>query len=434
MATLLNAYLRVVVQERQAPQIVTVSYSYPMAFNEADLGSLADAAAATATALQDATGLTWNIERGVDESAAAAQNAGDTSCNVLVYLDMGGGSADIAVKPSGGRRREEVYLTSVAYAGSALVDAFAGRHDDATGRRVGSCMNSNASVDALHRKVREAATARDVIGDSTLFNRAWLKVTERRIGCFYHYLTEYVSRLLAAGLIERRFGPLDDGIRFGVFLLGNGWGFASQLTEGDFASMLAERIFKRTRVLVSQEKHAQAVALRGELKPSALTMEVGRLDGVPHAKAAVAFGLLKEAGARTSLGASKGGTRRGIVGVTTKVARREVPVPWFAYYSTADNGPPNVELEGGGDDWGDVDKVHPFYAAIPPDAQLDWPNPEPAWPTDLDGPLELDERLNQTRGPLREGCKLDKNNRWFAQGPYEVMLEKLFKPKLSEIG
>ena len=435
LATLLNAYVRVAAQERQAPQVVSVTYSYPMAFDDEDLGSLSDAAAEAARSLQAATGLTWNIERGLDESAAAARNAGETSCNVLIYLDMGGGSTDIAVKSLDGKRKEDdVYLTSVAYAGSAVVDAFAGRRDDATGRRVGSCMNSNASVDALHRKVREASSTRDVIGDATLFNRAWLKVTEKRIASFYNYLTEYVARLVAAGLIERRFGPVDEGIRFGFFFLGNGWGFASQITEGDFASMLAERTFKRARLLLGQDKSEQAAALKKDLKPSALTMEVGRLDGVPHPKAAVAYGLLKEAGARRAYRSSGGGTRRGIVGVTTKVGRREVPVPWFAYYSTSDNGPPPATLPEAGDDWANLEKAHPFYAAIPPDAQLDWPNPEPAWPDDLEGPLELDERLNHTRGPMREGCKLDKNNRWFAQGPYEVLLERLFKPKLAEIG
>ncbi len=434
LATLMNAYVRMAAQERQAPQIVTVTYSYPMAFNDADLTSLADAAAEAAAALHAATGLTWNIERGLDESAAAAQNAGDTSCNVLVYLDMGGGSADVAVKPSGGKKSEAVYLTSVAYAGSALVDAFAGRLDDATGRRIGSCMNSNASVDALHRKVREAASARDVIGDNTLFNRAWGKVTEKRIACFYNYLAEYVARLLAAGLIERRFGPLDDGVRFGFFFLGNGWGFASQLTEGDFSSMLAGRIFERAMVLVDLDESEQASALKEELDPEKLAMEVGVLNGPPHAKAAVAYGLLTGSGSRMSLDGSRGGTRRGIVGVNTKVARREAQVPWFAYYNTTDNGPPAGGGEGGKRQWGKIKKEHPFYAAIPPDTQLDWPKPEPAWPDDLEGPLELDERLNHTRGPLREGCKLDKNNGWFAQGPYEVLLEKLFKPKLAEIG
>lgn len=431
-AALMNSVLRTIAKLGQVPHQIDVRYGYPMAFCEDDLQTLQSAAEMAGQTLTALTGMAWNLTLGLDESAAAAKNAGAPSINVFVYIDMGGGSADIAVKLKRTANHEEaVFLTSVRYAGSALLDSFAGIEDPSSRRRVGSCLSQAATVDTLHRKVRECKKANDVLTDS-VFNRAMANVVERRIACFYYYLTEYVSRLLASGLIEQRFGDPGQKLRFGVFLLGNGWGFATRLlAAGMYANLVCDRIFKRMLALIRQDETDPAMKLKAILKPSSLAFECGELEGPPHAKAAVAYGQLRG----QVQGSSKGtyGCRSGSLGVTTKIGNSIVP--WYARYSTVPGGPPGQSSDRSyvpSDSWDDPGE-HSYYKPWPIDSILDWPAAEPAWPDDLPGPLTLDERLNRTRGHLRDACSLKNNAGWFAQGPYEVMLEKLFRPKLGGI-
>src|ERR1700759_1115386 len=115
----------------------------------------------------------------------------------FVYVDMGGGSTDIAIKAEHGERSELVYLTSVSYAGSALLDAYGGRVDPQTGRPVGAWLAMNTPKEKLRRSIRMAESARQVLGDPSLFPPSKVRTTEYRTRHFYFYLTEYIARLLA---------------------------------------------------------------------------------------------------------------------------------------------------------------------------------------------------------------------------------------------
>jgi hypothetical protein len=452
-AVLMNALLRATAMGVTFPQTVHVWYSYPMAFDPDDLNKLAETTARAEKYLSEVTGLSWKIEKGLDESTAAARNGGDPGCQVAVYLDMGGGSSDIAiVRRITDTKAEPVFLTSARYAGSALLDAFAGRENPSTRRRDGSCLSQNATVDALHRKVRETPSINDVLADS-IFNRAMAKVVERRIGCFYNYLAEYVARLLASALLEGRLGHVEGQLGIGVHFLGNGWGFASRLSaNSQFAPLIVNRISKRLEILLRDEilkenPSEEAKRLGETFFPDMLefqnfvygsggtALQASQLAIPPHPKAAVAFGLLQD-GSGSPSGGVHAEARIGILGMDTKIAT--TMVPWFARFNTAENdkagGPPKAAASKARS-WTAVGSSHPYYKPDwSKDSMLDWPDATPNLPEDLPSPQALDIRLSATRGKLKAECSLSKNNGWFAKGPYEVLLETLFKPSLGLIG
>jgi hypothetical protein len=195
--------------------------------------------------------------------------------------------------------------------------------------------------------------------------------------------------------------------------------------------------------LLTAEKSEYADRIRAALKGARLSHETGPLRDVPHEKAAVAFGLLKEATEAKKIrdADSKAGTF-GILGWETRVDGIK-HIPWFAMYKTNENGPPIPTTGPGSNEVvfgeaptgaGDGEIDTPWYRDFPSSPSLDWHDTEPKLPLKLEPPFELDKNLNMTRGPLKRGCMPTGNRNWFMKGPYEVMLEELFRPKLKTIG
>jgi hypothetical protein len=442
-AILTWAYVRAAISSRQAANQVTVLYSQPMSFDDSDSKALGASAELASTRLTSLTGIDWHLQQSVDESTAAAMNAGETSANVLVYLDMGGGSTDIAIKlRTGSKKWETVYVTSVVYAGGVLLHGYAGGGDPRN-----SCLAGKVTVDTLRRKVREARDAKDLLGDPTLFNRAFERVTNTRTQHFYGYLIELVARMLAAGVLDQRFREVREGalkfpteLKFGFFFLGNGWGFAGQ-AAGDVPSILSEQIFLRAFALIKAEKSSYATAVKGATKGVQFSHEAGKLLKVPHAKAAVALGVLKAVGVAGEMRAEP---RSGILGWDTKADERDIP--WFVRYTRAGSTGPLPPRTSATDARAvvvltlddepspvDVSVIEtPWYAPVSSSARLDWQNVPPALPETLEKPFDLDPGLNQTRGPLKARCEVNAGQ-FFSEGPYEVMLEVLFAAKIAEI-
>jgi hypothetical protein len=442
-AVLMNAYVRCVLgYRRDAARTVTVRWSYPISFHKEDLRALQKAADLAQDALGRLTGLDWTLTMGADESVAAAANAGDPGAKVAVYLDMGGGSTDVAIKIE--RRPdkwEDVYLTSVRYAGMSLLSAYQGQQKNE------SCLAGKTTLDVLRRRVREAPHVNTVLGDPTLFNRNQEAVTKNRTFHFYGYLTEYVARMLAAGFLDQRFkiaGVVDAlefprELKIAMYFLGNGWRFHAWLAGNDHVG-LGKDIWKRMMELLTAEKSEYADRIRAQLKGARLSHSVERAQ-VPHEKAAVAFGLLKE-GRRTRTSETDTGTC-GILGWETRVDGIK-PIPWFAMYDTKDGEPPAPTARAGSDDvvvfgedpaasnGSEIDA--PWYRDFPSSPSLDWHDSSPKLALKLESPFELDPNLNMTRGALKRGCMPTGSQRWFAKGPYEVLLEELFRPKLKTIG
>ncbi len=445
---LMVAFVRAAVASGQVARRANVIYSFPMAFSEDELPTLRGSLSRAVEQLDRLTGVEWNAKIGVDESAAAALNAGETSANLLVYLDMGGGSTDIGVKLLRGNKAEEVYLTSVAYAGSALLAGYAGAVDPNTSKVTGSCLAGKASLDTLRRRVREAKLAKDVLGDPTLFNSAYARVVQTRTRHFYGYLIEYVARIIAAGFLDQRFrdNPSEPGpprfpgqISISFFFLGNGWGFAS-LFGAKPTQDIARQIFDRVFELVEQESSPYGEEVKKGLSAVEVSYEVGQLRDVPHSKAAVALGLLSD-GAHRAGHESKEFLRGSVLGITTKVDGRQVP--WFVKCSNAGKPPaPGAGTAGGeGSRRTFGAKTAPaaneslrtswYESPLRENDRLDWEDAPPLLPDTLEKPFDLDKGLNGTRGALRAQC--EPRSGWFPRGAYEVLLESLFKPKLREI-
>lgn len=443
IAVLMNAYVRAVLGYRRgAARAVNVQWSHPISFNTQDLRTLQEATNLAQQALSRLTGLDWTFAIGADESVAAAANAGDPGANIAVYLDMGGGSTDVAVKIE--RRPgkwEDIYLTSVRYAGMSLLAAYQGQ------QKGESCLAGKTTLDVLRRRVREAPHLNTVLGDPTLFNKNQEAVTRNRTFHFYGYLTEYVARMLAAGFLDQRFKTADAAqnlefpraLKIAFYFLGNGWRFHTWLAGNDQAGP-GKDIWKRMMELITAERSEYADRIRAALKGARLSHTTEKLSDVPHEKAAVAFGLLKEFRRARSQDRETG--TAGILGWETRVDGTR-QIPWFAMYDTKESGPPAPVSGSAADEVvfgetspsagsGDIDT--PWYRDFPSSPSLDWQDTEPRLPLKLEPPFELDPNLNMTRGPLKRGCMPTGNQNWFVKGPYEVMLEELFRPRLKTIG
>ena len=274
-AVLLNSFARMCVQYRVSPRNIEVLCSYPMSFEEGDWQTLSAAILLATNALKEQTGLEWTLRLGDDESTAAAANAGNPGAAVHVYLDMGGGSTDIAVrferKPN---NLETVYLSSVRYAGMTLLGAYAGSSQQT------SCLASGATVDMLRRRVREARHINEVLGDGTLLAKRQEKVRGNRTLQFYGYLVEFVARTVAAGFLDQRFMIVNSAgehvfpseLRVAVFLLGNGWRFYGSLAE-DFTTSISGDIQKRVETLVGEEKGPYAEAILQRLAGTEMVLK-----------------------------------------------------------------------------------------------------------------------------------------------------------------
>ena len=443
-AVLASAYLRACIASGQWADRVSVTYSYPASFDpETDLKALHAAATITRERLERDTNLQWTLKPGADESAAVVGKR-DFNAQIHVYLDMGGGSTDIAItlKQNADRPAIPVYLTSVRYAGLTLLAGYGG-----DGKQH-SCLVGRATVDQLRRRVREAKTTTQVIGDPALFDQRQQAVIQNRTRHFYGYIVEYVARLLAAGFLDQRFKVEGEDGKLGfpsqmniaVIFLGNGWRFNATLAK-EYEATMCDAIYERMNALIAAEAKASEYG-RSVVAMLDIDVEqkVARLPKeVPHEKAAVAMGLLEQ---RASGAAQTTSHTRAILGWTTSVSSRH-EVPWFALYDSARLQPvsPDASIgEGPGKKKGKLGATSepagdatPWYVPFASTPNLDWKDTVPRLPPSLLSPFDLDPDLDLTRGALRRACGRT-GEKWFLRGPYEVLLEELFGPKLRVMG
>lgn len=447
-AVLLCSYVRCATASGQAAASVHVLYSYPLSFEPDDLQSLDEAMQMAVGQLGPLTGVNWSASRGPDEAEAAAVNAGDPGGNVFVYLDLGGGSTDIAIKVDHGQsadvRKTLVYATSLRYAGSDLLAAYRGIDPSRDDAPRDACLRDGVPPHLLDRRLREVRSCRDVLRDDTLFKPRWSRVLLRRTQAFYGYLVEYVARLLAAGILDQRFAlpePTGAGVvfpsrfRFVFFLLGNGWSFAQHVFEKDVRSHLERTILQRVLTLVGEAPGPYAEAIRMLLQNEP---ELGRgdLQDVPHLKSAVALGLLRSLAMPGATSAVA--ERAAIVGLDTRVG--EHTIPWFARYSARDVGPSPPGVTQPAMSWrGSVTAnaagplATPWYRAVSPGAKVNLPLHAPDFPLDLLSPFEPPDALGSVRNELQQECAFERNGGWFAKGSYEIILERMLRGRLREV-
>lgn len=338
-AALMQALTRIVLGGQPAPATVTVTYSYPMAFIADDKTLLDGSVSGACKNLTRLTGVGFSPNPGVDESRAAAAHA-QKEVPLAIYVDMGGGTTDIGaiwspMTATGGTSRV-LFSTSVQYAGSALLDGFAGKE----GQAASSCLTSTGKDD-LKRRVREADRMNDLRADSRLFQTTFAKITENRTRHFYYYVVEYVARMIAAALIEgiatvdEKFLPETKVV---VYLLGNGWGFFEFVAPNPYETLVYE-LEHRVRALLEGEPAAQQVHDAAGVTPRQVRLEFvdGKIKDLPHRKAAVATGVLKALRNKEHSGSVGGAI--GLVGWTTRVNEGLAgTIPWYRRYDARPEG------------------------------------------------------------------------------------------------
>lgn len=388
-----------------APGNIDLKFSYPLVFKKEDVEALLEDWEKVAHRIKAATGLQVDVDKApIDEATAATGTLRPKKDTVRVVIDIGGGTTDIAVLWST-RSLDEVaplvYVTSVDFAGTNILQAFQGMNKSP------SCLLPTASIEALKRRVREAKTVREALAADDLLNSSREKLLHKRIGMFYGYLLEYMARMIVAplGYEDGSFHGIhrDDDcrvtlpLRVEVLLLGNGWAFGDMVDSEGVVEMVDALLASRTTAI--------AASLGRDDKPQ-VKVSVRRPEGVSHPKAAVAMGLLNFEGGNGAHAADRKVVQRRIVGITTQVG--DVSVPWWQ------------EVKGKGD----RKPLHVDYE-LEAGAYLDWDaGAVPKFPKSLRSPHELDENLDKTARNLMKAVSVERQ--WLQASPFEVLLQDLF--------
>jgi len=391
---------------------VDVNFSFPLAFDREQREDFAGLLGEVVKSVSAMTGLNVTLNTPLVDEARAAASSLVSHGPACLYVDIGGGSSDIALDIIRTDEREESsiykYIASFQYAGGALVDAYDG----------GNCLS--VGVNVFRRLVREVGRVKEMFRRGQGFQPRPEKVN-RKTALFYGYLMEFLARLLAAHIIseewteklseDEKMRILKEGYNVELYPLGNGWGFGALLDEEYSRTAFAGDLSDRANKILDEAAHKLD---RMNMPRVAVKAPEGFGEGDP--KEAVVFGLLK-AKMEFRRRVSVNWQYRTIVGYTTKAGTtREVP-----WYRPVDDRA--MLLEGGKTPNGEGEL---------PNAHLTCPpNEWPGFHSKLLSPHELDAGLNRTSNELQT-CLLA-SNKWFHQSPFHVILEKLIKPKLKDI-
>jgi hypothetical protein len=389
---------------------VSIRFSYPLAFSEEDCKAFEDVVLRdVAQALQRQTGIEVKMELSLDESRAAASSIGQLAAGYAAYLyvDIGGGSTDIALEVVGDQReaRRKTYVASVKYAGTGLVYAY----------DKGGCLRPDCDINKFRRLIREAGNVAELRKLGTVFDPHKENPIISKTDYFYGYLREFLARLLAAHILNgdwlngvsesERAGIMAEGYEVALFGFGNGWGFGKIIDPGYIRDVFAERLTDRVTKILDEARS----------RPEMAGKEIPRLkiEGkeIAQPKRAVAEGLLKASSSQRE--AREDWTFRTILGWTAQIGRQR-KVPWYRPITNRDRCPEGEE-------------------PISNISTVDCPAEEwPIFPAGLSTPQELDRDFNTTRKNLSDACLITRRV-WLVQSPFHILLEQLFKPKLKEM-
>lgn len=395
---------------------VHVHFSYPLAFDQNVLDDYKGVMDEVAEAVSRQAGVKVGREENpLDEARAAARHADqpgaqDSAC---LYVDIGGGSTDIALlrRSQGGKELDTyTYICSFQYAGSALTTALA----------KGGCLAPGSDLARFRRKLREVGSVKELMNSESVFLSKKRNAIEAKSSYFYAYLRQFLARLLAAHIITGEWrgqadGPAAQAAAGGqqqrpvyhvlLYPLGNGWGFGSFI-DAQYTRRFTERLTGEANNIIRDAVD------RGIVPPD--TPEVLVKDSEPkHPKSAVAFGVLSEVQGRQT--SKQEWPSRTILGWTTQVGRTH-KVDWYQPIVGDSADPPRGQPE------------------VPPHATLDCPPGEwPAFPDSLYTPHDLDDGLKRTGRYLARCSPGAGEKKWFVESPFHVMLEKLFKPELEKL-
>jgi hypothetical protein len=391
---------------------VDVNFSFPLAFERDQYEKFEKLLEEVVGSVKDMTGLDITLITPLVDEARAAASSLVSHGPACLYVDIGGGSSDIALDIIRSDERAESsiykYIASFQYAGGALVDAYDG----------GKCLS--VSINAFRRMVREVGQVEELFKTGRGFQPRQERIHATTF-YFYGYLLEFLSRMLAAHMItgewteklseEQKKQILQEGYQVELYPLGNGWGFG-RLFDAEYAKRaFAVDLADRTAKILEEAK----VELKRQDIPK-VNVGVPEGFGDNDPKEAVVFGLLK-AKMEFRQRVDVNWQYRTIVGYTTKVGPTR-SVPW---YRPVDDRA--MLLEGG--------KVTDGEGELPNASLTCPPNEWPGFHGKLFAPHDLDPGLNRTSNDLQTCLRM--SSKWFHQSPFHIILEKLIKPKLKEI-
>jgi len=404
LSLLLLVGLANLAREERLGRGLEVQFAYPLAFDEDMRSTLESTLQKVSSFLRNAVGLPVRCTLRMDETRAASYSVGELGPQYSAYLfvDIGGGSTDIALMVRTERREVCVIVDSIRYAGSALVTALSR----------GQCLREGVSEAEFRRLIREAEGLTTLQRIGNVFDQRREPAIVHKDQYFYRYLIEYLARILAAHIISEEWKDFRsqqeidiiqrDGYYVALYPLGNGWEFGSLLHPYYVSQRFALELQQRTETILRE--------VLGDQRSNfpAVRVVAATLQSI-HPKAAVAHGILKASDIRRI--ESLGSPLRTILGWTVQVGRIR-RVPWHR------------ETDGY--------TVPQEEAPIQPGLSLDCPPDEPPrFPSDLAGPYDIDRNLNQTRQILNRECL--RGREWFVRTPMQIFMEHLFKSHLERV-
>jgi hypothetical protein len=390
-----------------------IKFSYPLAFSDEMRTDFQQVLRDTVESVTQQTGVKVGYDQEmVDEARAAAKTADlpgnqDAAC---LYVDIGGGSTDIALLKLATEERDlhrYMYVCSFQYAGGGLVSALA----------KGGCLIPGSDIANFRRKVREVGSVKELMNSESVFLTRKKNAIEAKGSYFYAYLRQFLARLLAAHVISgewRGRGPLVESTveggrpiyRIVFYTLGNGWGFGGFI-DTQYPTRFSESLAVEVNQIIDE-------AIKREVIPATSPTIAIQCSQVKNPKGAVAEGTIKDELPGRAVKVEEWKART-ILGWTTQVGQSR-SVPWFREVIEGSSSPP------------------PGETPIPSNATLNCAQDEwPSFPSDLPPPDELDEGLRATRQFLLQCAPSAIGKKWFVDSPFHVLMEKLFKPKLEEL-
>jgi hypothetical protein len=188
------------------PSPITLVATYPLAFGPKDLAIHNTVLEDLRQKLEEATGFRIALGRSLDESHAA-EECGEsiTGADVILYLDVGGGTTDVCISQWNGQARCVSVVDSIEYGGEHVNSAIEGL--------------TTLTPAQLRQRIRTDGAA--VYHDPACFagNYQRVEAVEEVIGRFRLGLVEIASRFAAA---EFKSNPAAAG-RIGLMMFGSGW-------------------------------------------------------------------------------------------------------------------------------------------------------------------------------------------------------------------
>jgi hypothetical protein len=391
---------------------IGLRYSFPLAFSESARSQLHNV-------FTEVTG---------EAIAAALAGGGAGGAQDALYVDIGGGSADIALAqldcdPKDGKTRARWdVITSFRYAGTGFVKQLT----------ESSCISPDCSPSVLRRRIRELGTVEPLISDPEVIPPNQRTPVRSKTWRFYHHLLEYCARLLASRVLtgayrgEHRNAPRKEH-ETRLYALGNGWGFGAWAGE-EFLERFARDLQERVRAIIAQyaAKDPQALpeVLRSEHPYSApvsvlyepLRTKPGPLQPggqIIPPKEAVARGLLSSLDKVAN--EKPHGSQASIIGIDFELTDSGFEGAWYQPVGSLISNPPRGATQA---------KQVGAVQLVNAEGSLAFPR---------DGftvPSNKHVIMNHVLLEVGRECLAKGGSKWLSRSPYEVLLESFFLPTL----